>query len=262
MVYTRGSSQDYDRYAAISGDEGWSWDNLQPYIKRVRLFSASETASDLSSRANVSFILLTIIILLVNSILRCTVFDGIMSVTLPGYPRGTDGRVIQTTTDLADEFPFNLDMNSGYHLGVGTYNTSPSTSLRKLIRFTSGWMQTTVGNGTRSSSEVSYLGAKYINRPNLHVLIHTHVTRILQSHHTIPRTRTSAATAIRLPNLTSWNSHRISEVKSLFVDDCNILIVAPLSNHANALPIQGNHPLSRLPEHPKYPAPLWNRRFR
>ncbi len=107
-----------------------------------------------------------------------------MSVTLPGYPRGTDGRVIQTTTDLADEFPFNLDMNSGYHLGVGTYNTSPSTSLRKLIRFTSGWMQTTVGNGTRSSSEVSYLGAKYINRPNLHVLIHTHVTRILQSHHT------------------------------------------------------------------------------
>ncbi|KAK0472980.1 alcohol oxidase [Armillaria novae-zelandiae] len=147
MVYTRGSSQDYDRYAAISGDEGWSWDNLQPYIKRSERFVHPADNHNITGQFNP----------------EAHGFDGIMSVTLPGYPRGTDGRVIQTTTDLADEFPFNLDMNSGYQLGVG-------------------WMQTTVGNGTRSSSEVSYLGAKYINRPNLHVLIHTHVTRILQSH--------------------------------------------------------------------------------
>ncbi|KAG7439444.1 aryl-alcohol oxidase precursor [Guyanagaster necrorhizus] len=146
MVYTRGSSQDYDRYAAISGDEGWSWDSLQPYIRRAERFVQPADHHNTTGQFNPE----------VHG------FDGILSITLPGYPRGTDQRVIQTTSDLADEFPFNLDMNSGYQLGVG-------------------WMQTTVGNGTRSSSEVSYLGAKYISRPNLHVLIHTHVTRILQS---------------------------------------------------------------------------------
>ncbi len=39
----------------------------------------------------------------------------------------------------------------------------------------------TVGNGTRSSSQTSYLGPAYIDRPNLHVLVHAHVTRILRS---------------------------------------------------------------------------------
>ncbi len=46
-------------------------------------------------------------------------FNGINPVSLSGYPRGTDNHVIQTTTELSDEFPFNLDYNSGYQLGVG-----------------------------------------------------------------------------------------------------------------------------------------------
>ncbi len=37
----------------------------------------------------------------------------------------------------------------------------------------------TIGNGTRSSSATSYLGPKYINRKNLHVLLHAQVTRVL-----------------------------------------------------------------------------------
>ncbi|KIJ36297.1 GMC oxidoreductase [Sphaerobolus stellatus SS14] len=38
MVYTRGSSDDYDRYAALTSDQGWSWDSLQPYIRKVRIY--------------------------------------------------------------------------------------------------------------------------------------------------------------------------------------------------------------------------------
>ncbi|KAK0230101.1 GMC oxidoreductase-domain-containing protein [Armillaria fumosa] len=38
----------------------------------------------------------------------------------------------------------------------------------------------TVGNGTRSSSQTSYLGPMFIDRPNLHILIHARVTRFLQ----------------------------------------------------------------------------------
>lgn len=35
MAYTRGSTSDFDRFARVTNDPGWSWDKLQPYIKRV-----------------------------------------------------------------------------------------------------------------------------------------------------------------------------------------------------------------------------------
>jgi len=37
MAYLRGSSQDWDRYASITGDEGWSWDAIQTFIRKVRI---------------------------------------------------------------------------------------------------------------------------------------------------------------------------------------------------------------------------------
>ncbi|KAG7450008.1 aryl-alcohol oxidase precursor [Guyanagaster necrorhizus] len=144
MTYTRGSSEDYDRYAHVTGDEGWGWDELQPYIRKNERFVPPADHHNTTGEFNPA----------VHS------FDGVNSVSLPGYPRTIDGRVIQATQELPDEFPFNLDYNSGYPLGIG-------------------WEQTTTGNGTRSSSETSYLGPEYISRKNLHVLIHTYVTRIL-----------------------------------------------------------------------------------
>lgn len=35
MAYTRGSRDDYDRWANITGDDGWKWDNLYPYMIKV-----------------------------------------------------------------------------------------------------------------------------------------------------------------------------------------------------------------------------------
>lgn len=35
MAYTRGSRDDYDRWANITGDDGWTWDNLYPYMIKV-----------------------------------------------------------------------------------------------------------------------------------------------------------------------------------------------------------------------------------
>ena len=35
MIYSRGSADDYDSYAKISGDDGWGWDALLPYMKKV-----------------------------------------------------------------------------------------------------------------------------------------------------------------------------------------------------------------------------------
>ena len=35
MAYTRGSKDDLDRWARVTGDDGWSWDSLYPYMLKV-----------------------------------------------------------------------------------------------------------------------------------------------------------------------------------------------------------------------------------
>ena len=39
MAYTRGSKDDYDRWAEVTDDKGWSWDSLFPYMLKVNLRS-------------------------------------------------------------------------------------------------------------------------------------------------------------------------------------------------------------------------------
>jgi len=46
---------------------------------------------------------------------------GINAVSLNGFASPIDKRVIQVTKDLPEEFPFNLDWNSGKPLGLGKY---------------------------------------------------------------------------------------------------------------------------------------------
>ncbi len=36
MVYSRGSSDDWNQYAEVTGDIGWSWDSVRPYFQKVR----------------------------------------------------------------------------------------------------------------------------------------------------------------------------------------------------------------------------------
>jgi choline dehydrogenase-like flavoprotein len=47
MAYTRGSSDDYDRFARVSGDPGWSWENVQKYIRMVRDFLDVQVVSQM-----------------------------------------------------------------------------------------------------------------------------------------------------------------------------------------------------------------------
>jgi choline dehydrogenase-like flavoprotein len=41
MFYTRGSADDFDRYAEVTGDPGWSWDRLLPYFFKVAILIRS-----------------------------------------------------------------------------------------------------------------------------------------------------------------------------------------------------------------------------
>jgi choline dehydrogenase len=35
MVYSRGSADDFTRYADLTGEPGWSWDQILPYFFKV-----------------------------------------------------------------------------------------------------------------------------------------------------------------------------------------------------------------------------------
>ncbi|KAJ7764949.1 pyranose dehydrogenase [Mycena metata] len=86
---------------------------------------------------------------------------GPISVSLLGYPWPEFAQhVIQTTKELPDDFPFNLDMNSGKPLGIG-------------------WLQFTIGHGERSSSATGYLTPGVIQRPNLDVLLHAQASKLV-----------------------------------------------------------------------------------
>jgi choline dehydrogenase-like flavoprotein len=35
MIYTRGSKDDFDRFARVTGDQGWGWNQILPFILKV-----------------------------------------------------------------------------------------------------------------------------------------------------------------------------------------------------------------------------------
>ncbi|KAJ6535948.1 pyranose dehydrogenase [Mycena vulgaris] len=147
MVYTRGSADDFNRYAALTGDPGWSWDALLPYFFKNERWTQPTDHHNTRGQFDPS----------VHST------QGINSVSLSGVPWPIfSHHIIETTKQLPEEFPFNLDMNSGKPLGLG-------------------WQQSTIGGGVRSTSATSYLAPKFIQRKNLHVLLHAQVSRLVNS---------------------------------------------------------------------------------
>ncbi|KAG6828985.1 hypothetical protein H0H92_006107 [Tricholoma furcatifolium] len=83
------------------------------------------------------------------------------------YPRGhvlggSSSIILNTTITLKREFPFNVDMNSGSPLGVG-------------------YLQSTIGHGSRSSAATAFLMPILSQRSNLDVLINTHAIKVIQS---------------------------------------------------------------------------------
>ncbi|KAL0576339.1 hypothetical protein V5O48_005637 [Marasmius crinis-equi] len=143
MIYTRGSSEDYDRIAKETNDPGWSWEKLKPFILRNEIVTPPADKHNTTGQYDPS----------VHG------HSGINPDSLPGYHEPMNDRIIQTTRELSDEFPFNLDYNSGSHLGIG-------------------WGIATIVNGSRSSSATSYLGPKYASRKNLDVVLNARVTRV------------------------------------------------------------------------------------
>ncbi|KAF4607929.1 hypothetical protein EYR40_000265 [Pleurotus pulmonarius] len=103
LVYTRGSSDDYDRIARIAGDDSFRWENLKPYVLKHNTMVASADGHNTSGQFDPSWH-----------------GSGPLHTSVAGYPAVIDPLIVQTTQELPEEFPFNLDMNSGNTLGIGT----------------------------------------------------------------------------------------------------------------------------------------------
>ncbi|KAI0712308.1 alcohol oxidase [Earliella scabrosa] len=142
MVFCRGTKDDYDRWAEVTGDEGWSWSELQEYILKVDRVTASPDHPDVTG--------------LFDPELHA---NGTLPISVGGVPLAIDDMVLDGARELEERFPFNSDPNSGDTIGIG-------------------WTQSTIYEGRRSTSATSYL-AHALNRTNLDVLVNTQVTKVL-----------------------------------------------------------------------------------
>ncbi|KAJ7038611.1 hypothetical protein C8F04DRAFT_1088804 [Mycena alexandri] len=103
MAYTRGAAVDFDRYAELSGDARWSWNQLFPYFLKTEKWSPPADQHDTRGQFNPH----------VHGT-NGPIFVSLNGFVLPFF----EGKIIQTTKELPDDFPFNLDPNSGNELGV------------------------------------------------------------------------------------------------------------------------------------------------
>lgn len=119
LVYNRGAKEDFDRWATVTKDDGWSWKKLFPYMIKVVIFVLGNFRCLILELQNEKF---TQPVDHHNTTGQFDPafhgFKGPLSVTLAGAPSPIDARVIATTTQLK-EFPFNVEMNSGSTLGIG-----------------------------------------------------------------------------------------------------------------------------------------------
>ncbi|KAJ3722216.1 hypothetical protein C8R42DRAFT_666376 [Lentinula raphanica] len=142
MWYTRGSSADYDRWANVTGDQGWLWDELQSYFKKSESLVAPVDGHNTTGQYDPA--------------LHGT--QGPLQVTVGGFSQSLDQLVMGR---LDQDFPFIEDYDNGEPIGFG-------------------WTQTTIGNGSRSSAATAYLD-NYLNRTNLDVAVNSLATRIFAS---------------------------------------------------------------------------------
>ncbi|KXN84474.1 Choline dehydrogenase, mitochondrial [Leucoagaricus sp. SymC.cos] len=173
MVFTRGAASDYDRWAKVTGDPGWSWGKLQPYIKRHERFQPPVDNHNITGQYDPAVHSLT----------------GMTPTSISGFQHPiVDPFTLGVTQQLGGEFKFNLDMNSGTPLGIS-------------------WLQATIGHdATRSSAATAYLTPQIQARKNLHIVLNTIVTRVLRT----PRTANTSDLPLRTVEIHSSNGQPVT----------------------------------------------------
>ncbi|KAJ3556100.1 hypothetical protein NP233_g12056 [Leucocoprinus birnbaumii] len=244
MFYTRGSIDDYDRWARITGDSGWSWKELLPYFKAHEHWSLPAEPRNITGEFNPA----------VHG------FNGSTYTSLYSVVQQIDSRVIAAADELGGGFTYNIDMNSGDSLGTT-------------------WYQGTIRDGERSSSATSYLTDDVLNRSNLHVVLNTLATRVVASNTSSSRVPSFKQVQITGNGIASFKSlpqsnllTRIYQGKNVTVSATKEMLLAAgaigsphiLMNSgigdAQELQSVGVHPIVNLPSVGKNLTdhPMWN----
>ncbi|KAF5353226.1 hypothetical protein D9756_008078 [Leucocoprinus leucothites] len=145
MVYTRCSKYDYDAFAKMAGDDGWSWDKILPYAHKNEKHVPPNDGHNETG----------------EYIPKLHGTHGPLLTSLPGFLTEIDDPVLAVTKQYR-EFPYNPDYNSGDPIGIS-------------------WMHSTIGGPLRSSSATAYLMPAVRSRSNIDLLYNAQVTRLIQS---------------------------------------------------------------------------------
>ncbi|KIK50781.1 hypothetical protein GYMLUDRAFT_266073 [Collybiopsis luxurians FD-317 M1] len=146
MIYSRGTKDDWDRFAQVTGDEGWSWDSIQSFIAKNERWTPPADNRNTTGEFDPA----------VHST------TGINAVSLAGFLLPLNSVALKASQELGGIFSSILDPNAGSSLGFS-------------------WLQFTINGGLRSSAATSYLASEFLKRSNLHVLINARVSRVLNS---------------------------------------------------------------------------------
>ncbi|KAL0126563.1 hypothetical protein PUN28_005138 [Cardiocondyla obscurior] len=133
MIATRGSAEDYDRWAEM-GNEGWAYKDVLKYFKKLEKIDIPELKSDTTYHGT----------------------DGPVHITYPLFH-----------TPVAEGF-----LKAGEELGYPTVDYNGKNE----IGFS--YVQTTILNGTRLSSNRAYL-RPIRDRKNLYITLESTVTKVL-----------------------------------------------------------------------------------
>ena len=119
MVYNTGSKDDWDRVSRVTGDPAWTWDAMAHYRDlNQRYVPPNDGHDDVSLKHLPPPLPLSCS----NHPSQTNQYlpwahshDGMVPISLPGFPEPLDSRVIATIAepDFASEFPFQRDMNTG-----------------------------------------------------------------------------------------------------------------------------------------------------
>ncbi|KZV79661.1 alcohol oxidase [Exidia glandulosa HHB12029] len=126
--------------ALNTGDDGWSWDKIRPYMeKNEKLIIPVDEPNPSGGREPVELRRIGI-----------------------NYPQPYHERLLRASDEVKGGFAYSpsTSVNSGHPHGLTFWPTS-------------------IKNGTRSSAASAYLTPEVLARPNLHLLVNAHVARVV-----------------------------------------------------------------------------------
>ncbi|KAI9062483.1 GMC oxidoreductase [Trametes sanguinea] len=145
MFWVRCAQDDYDRFAHITGDDGWSWKSMLPLWDKIERLVPPLDDHNTSGEIDLSI----------------HGENGAINISVHNAPYPIDLPVVRAAQEVGGDFRLNEDYNSGDPLGLA-------------------WYQGSIGNGIRNDAATAYLMPALL-RTNLDVLIETQVTQLLQT---------------------------------------------------------------------------------